>query len=136
MHSPKLQLCITIKEQVREKKKNSPLLHFCIVILERMFPNKIHLQYSFIVLKNEQYYKIKFQTKLKLNFKHTKFNKIDLTMKIKILLGLPPKKLLSLMSLAKHLLQNIFLSAKFFSLFKIWKSIKGLKTQQKLRNHF
>ena len=77
---------------------------------------------SFITLKHQQKLKInKFCNKIKTRTSNTqKFNKINLTIKFEILLGLPPKKLLSLMSLPRHLLQNVLISTKLCSLFKIW----------------
>ena len=60
-----LQLCIIIKEQVREKELPLViLLHSDFY--EIMFPIKIYLYYSFIFLKNKQNYKIKSLAKLKL----------------------------------------------------------------------
>ena len=99
------------------KWKYSPLYHFLHNQFERVcFLIKSISNSTSLSLKNQQKQQIKFQTKLKLNFKHTNFNKIKLTMKIKNCLG----SCSCLISLARHLLQNVFFSTRFLHLFQIW----------------
>ena len=121
LHSPKPQLCPTIKDKVREMEILPLVALFCIFQFEKVcFLITSIFSSSSMSQKIQQKLQNKISNKIKTRTSSTKLNKIDLTIKFKIQLGFPPKKLLSLTSLARYLLQNVFISAQLYLLFKNW----------------
>ena len=97
-HSPKLQLCTIIKDKIREMEI-LPLIaffFFCIFQFEKLyFLITSIFSSSSLSLKIQQKLQNKISNKIKNRTLSTKLNKIKLTIKFKIQLGLPLKKLLS-----------------------------------------